>query len=80
MSRIVVVGGGIAGLSVAYFLAKAGMKPIVLEKEKEAGGLGFCHSVNGISIDSGYHIIFKGDEYILNLLRELNLEKNIPFK
>ncbi len=77
MSRIVVLGGGIAGLSTAYFLAKAGMKPIVLEKEKEAGGLGFCHSVGDMFIDSGYHIIFKGDEYLLNLLRELNLEKDI---
>ncbi|NIO20616.1 MAG: FAD-dependent oxidoreductase [Candidatus Aenigmarchaeota archaeon] len=76
MNRVVVIGGGIAGLSTAYFLAKKRLKPVVIENENETGGLGRCHKVKGILIDSGYHIIFKGDKHLLGLLKELDLEKD----
>lgn len=35
---VVIIGAGAAGLSAAETLGKRGFKPIVLEKEKEAGG------------------------------------------
>ena len=77
MTRVVIVGGGISGLSTAYFLAKKNLKPVVFEKERETGGLGWCHRVDGMYLDSGYHIIFRRDEHILTLLRELGLERNL---
>ena len=77
MSRVVIVGGGISGLSTAYFLAKRNLKPVVLERERETGGLGRCHRVDNMYVDSGYHIIFKRDEHILTLLKELGLEKDL---
>ena len=36
--RVVVVGGGIVGSSVAYYLAKKGAQVVLLEKEKPAAG------------------------------------------
>lgn len=77
MNRVVVIGGGISGLSVAYFLAKRGIKTVVFESEKETGGLGRCHRVNGMSVDSGYHVFFKKDKHLLDLLNELKFEKDI---
>jgi phytoene dehydrogenase-like protein len=38
MSRVVVIGGGINGLTCAAYLAKAGLKPLVIEQASEVGG------------------------------------------
>ena len=48
MPEVVIVGGGVAGISASYYLAKAGAKPVVIEKDAIAahasgfayGGLG----------------------------------------
>ncbi len=37
--KIAVIGGGPAGLSCAYFLARLGYKPTIFEKEASAGGM-----------------------------------------
>lgn len=37
--RIAIIGGGPAGLSCAYFLARMGYKPRIIEAEKTAGGM-----------------------------------------
>ena len=36
-SDILIIGGGIAGMSAAYFLAKAGKSVTVLEREYQPG-------------------------------------------
>ena len=35
---IVVIGGGHNGLVTAFYLAKAGFKPLVLERREQVGG------------------------------------------
>lgn len=35
---VIIIGGGHNGLVTAYYLAKAGMKPLVLERRPQAGG------------------------------------------
>ncbi|WP_041463724.1 protoporphyrinogen/coproporphyrinogen oxidase [Pelodictyon luteolum] len=35
---VVIVGGGISGLSMAFYCAEAGMRPLLLEQNAEAGG------------------------------------------
>ena len=37
--KIAIIGGGPAGLSCAYFLARLGYKPVILEKESRPGGM-----------------------------------------
>ena len=40
---VVVLGAGPAGLGAAYWLAKAGKKVVVIEKEPRVGGMGASH-------------------------------------
>ena len=37
--KIIIVGGGIAGLTLAYQLVKKGLQVTVLERENRVGGL-----------------------------------------
>lgn len=38
MSNVVIIGGGHNGLAAAFYLAKAGRQPIVLERREQVGG------------------------------------------
>lgn len=49
----IIVGGGIAGLTSAAFLAKEGYKVLLLEKEKQVGGLVNSFTVDGFLYDAG---------------------------
>lgn len=74
MKRIVIVGGGISGLTSAYFLAKKGFEVHLVEKNKEVGGLlrSFNYGEAG-RFDYGAHNILETgiselDEFYLGLL------------
>ena len=49
-NRIVVVGGGPAGLTAAMELQKAGLESIVLEKDCVVGGAGSDGSLQGLPL------------------------------
>lgn len=49
----IIVGGGIAGLTSAAFLSKEGYKVLLLEKEKQVGGLVNSFTVDGFLYDAG---------------------------
>jgi len=51
--RVVVVGGGIAGMIAANYLAKAGKQTLVLEQNHQAGGNMSGFSRNGYYFDGG---------------------------
>src|SRR4051794_24187805 len=50
---VVVVGGGIAGLSAAYELSRRGISFVVLERAARAGGVIFSEEIDGFTIDGG---------------------------
>jgi len=71
--RIIILGGGLAGISLAYFLQeKTGIASIdILEKENEPGGLCRSFQHNGITVDIGPHIFFSKDKETLNFMLAL---------
>lgn len=63
MKQIGILGGGIAGLSLSYFL---GADSEILEKDSTVGGLCRSFRKDGFTYDLGGHIIFSKDTEILD--------------
>lgn len=63
-----IIGGGIAGLSLAYFIGK---DCEILEKAPVLGGLCRSFEKDGLTYDLGGHVVFSSDREILNLELEL---------
>ena len=76
--NIGVIGGGLAGLAVAYFLRDYDVT--VFEKEKVPGGLCRSKKNQGFIYDiGGSHILFSRKKEILDVILEL-LEENVEKK
>ena len=50
---VAIVGGGIAGLTTAYYLSRQGREVVVFEREAAAGGLTQSDQLQGYTIDRG---------------------------
>ena len=51
--RVLVLGAGIGGLTMALDLARAGLRPTVLEAAARPGGVISTHTVGGLILDAG---------------------------
>lgn len=51
--KVIVIGSGVAGLSAACYLAKAGYKVTILEKNATPGGRARQYEANGFTFDMG---------------------------
>ncbi|MEZ5357045.1 MAG: protoporphyrinogen oxidase [Bryobacteraceae bacterium] len=74
---VVIVGGGISGLSTAYYLAKAGIRPTVIEREPRLGGVITTESVEGCVIEGGPDSFLSAKPWALDLIRELGLAGDV---
>jgi phytoene dehydrogenase-like protein len=59
-TRVVVVGGGLAGLAAAAYAARAGCRVTVLEKARAPGGLAATHDRDGYLLNIGPHALYRG--------------------
>lgn len=60
---VVVVGGGIAGLTAAIYAAKAGKQTLIIEKQDRLGGRAMSMKKKGAYFNLGGHALYKGDAY-----------------
>ncbi len=58
MRDIIVVGAGLAGLTAARVLARAGVRVRVLEAAGEVGGRVRSYTREGCTLDAGYQVLF----------------------
>src|SRR5215207_6903188 len=69
--RVVIIGAGPAGLTAAYLLAKAGVRPIVLEADDIVGGISRTAQYKGFRFDIGGHRFFTKIEPVQQLWEEI---------
>lgn len=53
MPRVVIIGGGISGLSTAYYLAKAGLRATIIERSHRLGGVIQTEQIEGCTVEYG---------------------------
>jgi hypothetical protein len=69
----IVIGGGMAGLTSAAYLAKAGYKTLLCEKESKCGGLVNTFVRDGFVFDGGIRAM-ENSGVVLPMLKQLGLE------
>ncbi|MEQ1896970.1 MAG: NAD(P)/FAD-dependent oxidoreductase [Vicinamibacterales bacterium] len=69
--RVVIIGAGPAGLTAAYLLAKAGVRPTVLEADDMVGGISRTAQYKGYRFDIGGHRFFTKIEPVQALWEEI---------
>lgn len=57
-SGVVIIGGGLAGLSTGALLAKQGKRVTVIEKGNQAGGRAYTYEEKGFTLNYGPHAMY----------------------
>ena len=69
---VIVVGGGLAGMTTGALLARAGQSVLVLEQAKAFGGRAATQVRDDVSLNLGAHALYKAGDAV-RLLRDLDV-------
>jgi protoporphyrinogen oxidase len=75
--RVGILGGGITGLSAAFYLLRAGVDVTIIESRPELGGLASCFDFGPFFWDRFYHCILTSDRPLLELIDDLGLSDEL---
>ncbi|MDO5728644.1 MAG: FAD-dependent oxidoreductase [Actinomycetaceae bacterium] len=75
---IVIIGGGLAGMSAAYEAVKQGLEPVVVETRGRPGGLIASAQLAGVPFDIGAESWATRSPVVGDLVDELGLERTDP--
>jgi protoporphyrinogen oxidase len=79
--NIAILGGGIMGVSLGYYLARQGARVEIFEASPVLGGLaGPLVLEDGASVDRFYHAILSSDRHLAGLSAELGIAGQLRFK
>ncbi len=78
--RVIIIGGGVSGLTVAYELTKRGHQVVLLEREPVLGGLARSVQVGERYIERYYHFICGPDKHLIGLITELGLDGRLHWR
>jgi squalene-associated FAD-dependent desaturase len=77
MRRIVVVGGGLAGINAALRCADGGADVVLLEARPRLGGLTFSFRRGNLDVDNGQHVFLRCCTSYLDFLRRLGVADRV---
>ena len=74
-ANIIIIGGGLAGLTTAYLLENEGYAPVILEARDRLGGrILTCRNEDQPPLEMGATWLGQKHEYLIDLLEELDIE------
>lgn len=76
-NRVLVIGGGISGLSAAYDLTRAGADCTILEKQSRVGGVIETRVTEGCTLECGPDSFLSAKPAALALIKEVGLEGDV---
>jgi squalene-associated FAD-dependent desaturase len=75
--RVVVVGGGVAGITAALDCADAGAQVTLLEVRRRLGGAAYSFERDGMRLDNGQHVFLRCCEAYRSLLARLGSDHHV---
>jgi protoporphyrinogen oxidase len=75
-----IVGGGILGITLGYFLTRRGAEVTIFEASDTLGGLAGPIRMDGYNIDRFYHAILTTDGHLQQLFNELGIQDQYRFR
>jgi squalene-associated FAD-dependent desaturase len=78
--KVVVIGGGLAGISAAIALATAGHEVTLLEAKPRLGGATMSFNRDGLVVDTGQHIFLRCCTAYRGLLDRLGMSAHAPLQ
>src|ERR1035441_1976245 len=75
--KVVIIGGGISGLSTAYYLAKRGAASTILESRARLGGVIQTERVEGCTLEAGPDSFLSIKPAGLELIADLGLASEV---
>jgi protoporphyrinogen oxidase len=79
--QVAIIGGGIMGISLGYYLSKQQIPVTIYEASPSLGGLaGPIYLDDGTAIDRFYHAILSSDQHLRELCKELGIDGKLRFQ
>jgi len=80
MAKVAVIGAGVMGLACAYENLKQGHEVDLYEADDRVGGMAAHFDFDGLSIERYYHFICKPDEFLFELLKDLDIHHLLQWR
>ncbi len=77
--RVGIIGGGPAGLGLAYTLGEAGADVTLFEAEPSLGGLARSFRLGDVEIERYYHFLCTDDAGYFSYAKRLGIDSSIRF-
>lgn len=73
MKNVAIIGGGVAGLTLAYKLLQNKYNVTIFEQNKDVGGQLYAFPIEGVNTEIYYHHTFMSDTNFIDLCKELQI-------
>ena len=70
---VIIIGGGISGMSLAHYCAKKGLKPLVVEKNERTGGSFHSFRTDDFWFELGAHSCYNSYGNLVGLLDDAGI-------
>lgn len=76
---VIIIGGGISGLSAAFFLHQKGLRPLIIEKEGRLGGSIRSERMDGFLVEHGPNSTLDTTPLLHDLFEGVGVESRVEY-